>query len=263
MRVAQSCAAGEGSTILNIDIGVARRNLVDARRRASELFSVKRGAVGLTENFISTDPVKPKELRALREEIRAALERPRRELRGLKWQQTTGTSGTILAIGEALRHARLRLIDRDALEEGAQPSGAEIEFSRLEHFNDEMADMKMKERRSVPGISAQRSEIIVAGGQILEGVMHALEVKSLRTCDWALREGIIINQLRELDAESRPPLPDVADPLLRGVLAVGHRFGDEQTHAHQVTMLAERIFDRGRSPKAQSSTAHLLSADAC
>jgi exopolyphosphatase / guanosine-5'-triphosphate,3'-diphosphate pyrophosphatase len=262
LAVAESCA-GESSTLLNVDIGGGSTEISLVRDGVpSELYSVKLGAVGLTEHFISTDPVKSKELRALRAEIRAALERPRRELRGLKWQQTTGTSGTIIAIGEALRHARLRLTER-AAPEGAQPSGAEIEFNSLERFNDEMADMKVKERRSVPGISAQRSEIIVAGGQILEGVMHALEIKSLRTCDWALREGIIINQLRELDAESRPPLRDVADPLLRGVLAVGHRFGYEETHAHQVTMLAEKIFDRmAASYKLSRHQRTLLSAAA-
>jgi len=49
--------------------------------------------------------------------------------------------------------------------------------------------MGFSERRTVPGISNQRSEIIVAGGQILEGVMLALKIESLRTCSWALREG--------------------------------------------------------------------------
>jgi exopolyphosphatase / guanosine-5'-triphosphate,3'-diphosphate pyrophosphatase len=244
LAVAQSYGAGV-QTLLNVDIGGGSTEISLVRDGVpSELFSVKLGAVGLTEQFITTDPVKHKELRALREEIRAALERPRRELGGGKWKQATGTSGTILAIGEALRLRRLRLIDRGASSAGAQPSGVEINFSQLERFNDEMANMKIIERRGVPGISSQRSEIIVAGGQILEGVMRALEIKSLRTCDWALREGVIINQLREMDAESRPPVPDVADPGLRGVLAVGRRFGYEEAHAHQVTMLAEKIFDR-------------------
>ena len=241
LAVAQSCAAGV-HTALNVDIGGGSTEISFLRDGVpTELYSVKLGAVGLTESFITSDPVKPKELRALREEIRAALDRPRRELNGLKWKQTTGTSGTIIAIGEALRLRRLRLIDADS--EGAQPSGAKIDFAQLERFNDRMADMKMAGRASVPGINAQRAEIIVAGGQILEGVMRALEVKSLRTCDWALREGVIINQLREMDAESRPPVPDVADPRLRGVFAVGRRFGYEEAHAHQVTMLAEKIFD--------------------
>src|SRR6185503_5073680 len=97
-------------------------------------------------------------------------------------------------------------------------------------------------RRGLPGISTQRSEIIITGGQILEGVMKALNISSLRTCGWALREGVLIDRLREIEAEEHPSLAD-ADYRLRGVHAVGRRFGYEEAHAHQVARLAERIFD--------------------
>src|SRR5437660_10116266 len=103
--------------------------------------------------------------------------------------------------------------------------------------------MSVAERRTLPGISNQRSEIIVAGGQILEGAMRALDINTLRTCSWALREGVLIDRLREIEAESHLPLNDLADYRLRGVHAVGRRFGYEETHAHQVARLAERIFD--------------------
>jgi exopolyphosphatase/guanosine-5'-triphosphate,3'-diphosphate pyrophosphatase len=89
----------------------------------------------------------------------------------------------------------------------------------------------------------QRSEIIIAGGQILEGVMRALGVSTLRTCSWALREGVLIDRLREMEAEAHPSLPELSDYRLRGVHAVGRRFGYEEAHAHQVARLAERIFD--------------------
>src|SRR5262249_1987260 len=103
--------------------------------------------------------------------------------------------------------------------------------------------MNAAERREMPGLQAQRSEIIVAGAQILEGAMRALGINVLRTCDWALREGVIIDRLRELEAESRPPLPDFSDQKLLGVHAVGRRFFYEEAHAHQVAKIAEQIFD--------------------
>lgn len=239
LAAAQGCAT-RGVSLMNIDIGGGSTEISLVRDGIpAELFSLKLGAVGLTERFISHDPPKPKELRALREEIRAALERPSRELRGANWQQVTGTSGTILAIGEAMR--RLREAGQDA--QGAQPAGAEIALSLLEKFNEQLAQMTVAERRGVSGISSQRAEIAVAGGQILEGVMRALSLNLLRTCDWALREGVIIERLREMEAESKPPVPDVSDQKMRGVYAVGRRFGYEEVHAQQVTRLAEKIFD--------------------
>ena len=241
IAVSQGCAAPD-STILNIDIGGGSTEISLMRdgAAAAALFSMRLGAVGLTEQFIFSDPAKPKEIKALRDEVRSAMERPARELRGSRWQQATGSSGTILAIGTALRlHALAAHPDT----EGARPAGEEVGLTKLVRFNARVAEMSLAERRALPGISSQRSEIITAGGQILEGVMRALNIEKLRTCSWALREGVLIDRLREIESESRPPLPDVSDYRLRGVHAVGRRFGYEEAHAHQVARLAERIFD--------------------
>ncbi len=241
LAASQGCAM-RGDSLLNIDIGGGSTELsLVSDGVPAQLFSINIGAVGLTERFITTDPVKPKELRALKEEVRAALQRPARELRGARWHHSTGTSGTALALGEALKTRRQN--QTELRERGAQPAGAEINLTRLVRFNEMLTGLNVAERREQPGVSAQRAEIIIAGGQILEAAMRALNIEQLRTCDWALREGVIIDRLRELDAESRPPVPDESDPRLRGVRAVGLRFQYEESHALQVAALAEKIFD--------------------
>ncbi len=241
IAASHGCAT-HGASLINIDIGGGSTEISLMRDGApAQLFSVKLGAVGLTERYPSTDPPKPKELRGLIEEVRAATERPSRELRGARWQQATGTSGTIISIGEALKP---RASEDERKTQGAQPAGDEIVLSKLARFNSRVAELTIDERRALPGISAQRSEIIVAGGQILEGAMRALGINLVRTCGWALREGVLIDRLREIEAESRPPVPDIIDHRLRGVHAVGRRFGYEEAHARQVAGLAERIFDQ-------------------
>src|SRR5215831_13243517 len=232
LAAAQACADA-GKSILNVDIGGGSTEISLMRDAApASLLSVRLGALGLTEEFLMTDPPKSKELKSLREEIRSALERPARELKGEHWHNATGTSGTILAIGTALR---LRALNGDnGLAAGARPAGDEIEATKLSSFNSRAAELNSSERRLLPGISSQRSEIIVGGGQILEGAMRSLGISSLRTCSWALREGVLIDRLREIENESQPPQPDVDDYRLRGVQAVGRRFGYEEAHAHQV-----------------------------
>ena len=106
-----------------------------------------------------------------------------------------------------------------------------------------LAQLSTEERAKMPLVSPQRAEVIVAGGQILEGVMRALKIQTLDPCVFALREGVIINFLRQTEAESLPPVPDVEDTNLRGVFAIGRRFGYEEKHALQVADLAEKIFD--------------------
>ena len=240
LAASRGCAA-QRSSLMNIDIGGGSTEITLMRSGAAErLFSVKLGAVRLTDQFVKSDPVRPKALRALRDEIQSMLDRAERVLRDARWQQTTGTSGTILAIGGALR----RLHAADVKAQGrAAPAGDGIAFDELARFNERMAGMKLEERRSVRGISAQRAEIVVAGGQILEGVMRALQVNFLRTCDWSLREGLIIDRLRGMEADALPPVPDIADQRLHGVHAVGRRYGYEEAHARRITKFAEQIFD--------------------
>ncbi len=262
IAAARGCCPVPGAALINVDIGGGSTEISLMKEGAPvELYSLKLGAVGLTDRHLANDPPKPKELRALRGQIRAALERPARELAGARWQYATGTSGTILAVGEVLRRRAMR--EAGNAEKGAEAPGAEIALGQLEKLNERLAAMSVQERRSVPGISAQRSEIIIAGGQILEGVMQALSINHLRTCDYALREGVVIDALSELEAEALPPVPDTSDPRLLGALAVGRRFGYEEAHAHQVTRLAEKIFD-ALAPEYGLSRHHrtLLSAAA-
>jgi len=95
----------------------------------------------------------------------------------------------------------------------------------------------------MPGLRAQRSEYYYRRWPNTRRAMRALGINGLRTCDWALREVLSIHRLRELEAESRPPGPDFADPKSRGVHEVGRRFGYEEGDSHQVARLAEVIFD--------------------
>lgn len=241
LAASRGCAA-RGVINMNIDIGGGSTEISLFRDGTPlSLFSVKIGAVRLTDRFIKYDPPKPKEIAKLKADVSAAFQRPARELRGHTWQKVSGTSGTILAIGATLRASTITNSERR--EQPAQPVEAEIPLSRLSQLNEALAVKDNSERRALAGVTSQRAEIIVAGGQILEAAMRALGVNVLHTCDWALREGVIIDRLREWEDEAKPPVPEFADQKLRGVHAVGRRFGYEEMHARQVAKLAEQIFD--------------------
>ena len=257
IAAATGCAFGS-KTLLNIDIGGGSTEISVMRRSLPvKLFSVKLGAVGLTEEFIFSDPPKTKEISALREEIISALERPTRELRGAKWQTATGTSGTILALGEIIS-AQLKTASN-----GAEKGGKVIFLPELQEFIENLAKLDLNQRLESFGISRQRAEIIIAGSCILHGVMKSLKIKELTTCNYSLREGIIIDNLRKWEEISRPPIPDLQEPRLRGVLALAKRFNYEQQHSLQIARLAETIFD-AVAPKYNLDRSHriLLSAAA-
>lgn len=240
LAASHGCGA-RGATNINIDIGGGSTEISLFRNRTSlSLLSLKLGAVRLTEQYLTSDPPKEKQLANLKAEVHAAFERPRREMRDARWQYATGTSGTIIAIGQALRGTNATRNDRR--NQTVQPTETEIPLSQLAALNTKLPLMDPAARRALPGINSQRSEIIIAGSCILEEAMRALGINVIRTCDWALREGVIIDSLRDLEDESLPA-PNFADQKLAAVHAVGRRFGYEETHARHVAKLAEKIFD--------------------
>ena len=233
IAVAQKICANECS-LLNIDIGGGSTEL--SLMKAGEthkLFSMKLGAVRLTEEFILNNPPKPKELKNLRLEIASAVEKPRQKIKNETWEISTGTSGTILNLASLLNFQ----IDENLAQK------LPIHLKKLSALNVKLAELTIEERTGMPSISRQRAEVIMAGGQILEGVMQALKIETLQPCSYALREGVIIDYLRLLEAESLPPVPVVEDKRLRDVFAVGRHFGYEENHALQTANLAESIFD--------------------
>ena len=239
LAASRGCARA-GAINMNVDIGGGSTEVSVFRDGTPlNLFSVNMGAVRLTDRYLKSDPPKAREIESINSDAVAAFQRPARELRNTKWHQVTGTSGTILALGNAIRSLR-----QDAgKEEPAQPTELEIPFSKLAQLNTKLASMDQNQRRTLAGISSQRAEIIIAGGCILEAAMRAFGINSLRTCDWALREGVIIDYLQEREDEAQPPVPEFADRKLRAVHAVGRRFGYEEVHARQVAKLSEKLFD--------------------
>jgi exopolyphosphatase/guanosine-5'-triphosphate,3'-diphosphate pyrophosphatase len=170
--------AAQGA-LLNVDIGGGSTELSLMKASAPEkLFSMPLGALLLTQKFLFTNPPSAGEIENLRGEIKRHLEKPAAELRDETWRTATGTSGTILKFQSLLNAEK-----------------GEIYFSNLIELNRKLSPMTVAECALLPNISAKRAETIVAGGQILEGVLRALKIEKLEVCEYALREGVIIDFL--------------------------------------------------------------------
>ncbi|HXG82596.1 MAG TPA: Ppx/GppA phosphatase family protein [Pyrinomonadaceae bacterium] len=224
----------ETGSLLNIDIGGGSTELSLMKNgEPHKLFSMKLGAVGLTERFLLTNPPRNREIKNLQTEIGFALEQPLRKIKDETWNVASGTSGTIVNLAGLLNFSS----------NGNSAAKPHIQLKKLTALNKMTANLPLEERAKLPVISPQRAEVIVGGGQILEGVMRALGIETLEPCAYALREGVIIDYLRQIEAESLPPVPDVENKKLRDVFAIGRRYNYEESHALQVADLAEKIFD--------------------
>ncbi len=237
-----------GKALLNIDVGGGSTELSLMRgSKALALQSMKIGAVRLTEQFLSSDPPRSKELLAMQREIEGALERPMREFKGMGWDFVTGTSGTILAIGAAFQS--LNYPDNELIADGrsaGQLPSVTMSRDALKEFNEHLASISTAERKKIKGISDQRAEIIVAGGQIVEQIMHAFKIRKITTCNWGLREGVLIDRLSEWSGKRAYAAKEL-DARLAGAEALGERFGFEAAHGKHVSHLATKLFDQLKS----------------
>lgn len=252
---------------LIVDIGGGSTEfIITAGGEPELLFSLRVGAVRLTEKFITTDPISNEERDRLIANIRSDFTRAAWEIKNAGYDFVIGTSGTVL-----------NMVNATVLADDAYSSESASEYESFSHtvrldqidwLNRKLMGMKLRERRRVPGIEKARADIIVAGGLLLQCILSELGATELTSCDWSLREGVILNYLRrqrEMNEtfELAPAPPSAAptgdealsnpvtedsrlDVRARSVLSVARRFDYDVAHSHHVVRLATRIFDDTR-----------------
>ncbi|MBI3654308.1 MAG: Ppx/GppA family phosphatase [Acidobacteria bacterium] len=245
---------------LIIDIGGGSTEFIISDGREPQLLlSVRLGAVRLTERFISTDPPSPSERENLIAAIRADLTHAVAEIKQLGFDFIIGTSGTILNMTEAILQAEAAETDNASEFEAFSPT---ITLEQIHQMNRQLAAMEIAERRLVPGLEEKRADIIIAGGLLLETILHELHAQELTQCDWSLREGVVLDYLRQQKAthsgldENSPLLTgtdgrrleqgnlfDALDVRTRSVLSVARHFEYDAPHSHHVADLATRLFN--------------------
>jgi len=242
LAVAVKCRQRSKQRLLVIDIGGGSTELaVTQNGEPTALVSLKLGAVRLTEQFVTSDPVSEKHLRRLRSELREVISHRAPEIQAVGFDVCYGTSGTINALSGVMMRRR---IEQGRGHPNRRQAETPLTFEEVRALNQELTALSLDERVRVPGLNRARAEIIVAGGQLIEAIMETAGVAELTACDWALREGVIIAQLmRRVPAVTTSPTHLERDPSLRGALALAQHYQADLKHAHRVAYLAQQLFD--------------------
>jgi exopolyphosphatase/guanosine-5'-triphosphate,3'-diphosphate pyrophosphatase len=224
-----------------IDIGGGSTELIlGDSHEPRTLSSTKVGAVRLTAEFITTDPISSTEFQYLQAYIRGMLERPVEEVRVHlqpgEQLRLVGTSGTIESL--AIIHAREKL--------GMVPNplnGYQLSRKDIKELVKRLAAMNYAERAAIPGMSDRRSEIIVAGALILLEAMTLLGIESLMIGERALREGVIVDwMLSHGLIEDR--LRYQGSVRERSVLKIAQKYQVNLEYSQRVATFALSLFDQ-------------------
>ena len=226
--VGRSCAVadiGGGSSEVILAAGSAIR----------EVHSLRLGAVALTEEFLDSDPVKGEEFKAMRRRVRAVLSEA-----GI---DTNPPVQFLIASGGTATTIAQMAMAREGLQ-GRSVQGYEMTQAEILHLRQALLRRSLSERRQMPGLSADRADIILAGATILYELMDQLQVNSLRVSARGIRHALL-NRMIGRTLSKSPPTPR---PRMAVAESFGRSLGFELKHGEQAQRLALMMFDQVAQP---------------
>jgi len=178
---------------LVVDIGGGSTELIIGEGLApSDLESLKLGCVGMSERFFADGRITAKRLHRARVAARLELEPMQAAFRKRGWEAAAGSSGTIRAIGEALKE-----LDPTAL--SITPAGIELLLNHL-------TDAGSMRALTLKSLDEERRTVFPGGLVILAEIFAVLGVEEMRIADGAMREGLLydmVGRFTEEDARER------------------------------------------------------------
>jgi exopolyphosphatase / guanosine-5'-triphosphate,3'-diphosphate pyrophosphatase len=146
------------------------------------------GVVTLAERY-GGKTVSGEIYQAMVEEVALPVERFAAEHRDLGTFHMLGTSGTVTTIaGVFLRLARY---DRRRVD------GCWLTDEEISRVVAELMAMSFEERAANPCIGLERADLVLAGCAILDAIRRAFPCQRLRVADRGLREGMLVEMMRE------------------------------------------------------------------
>jgi exopolyphosphatase/guanosine-5'-triphosphate,3'-diphosphate pyrophosphatase len=223
-----------------IDIGGGSVEITRGSGPAPELGrSFKVGVIRLTERFVQSDPLAPRDERKLVRHINAQVDEYARAVAEAGFDRVIGTSGTILSLGAMAAQA----------DSGRAPDelrNLRIPAREIHKLRKQVVALNLQQRLRLPGMEPRRADIVVAGAVLLDTLLRRLEADEITLCDLALREGLVLDFIsrnrRQIAQVDRYP-----DVRRRSVIELAERCRYSAPHAEQVARLALSLFDQTRA----------------
>jgi exopolyphosphatase/guanosine-5'-triphosphate,3'-diphosphate pyrophosphatase len=195
------------------------------------------GAVRLTEKFLHRDPITENEFKKLRRHIKQHL-LPIRNAGEAGVQMLIGSGGTVTTIAEV--HKALQR------EKYAGVHGYEMNRAQVQHVLEVLRRKSLKERRAIAGLNPDRADIIVAGVAVVNQVMKAFDINTLKVSERGIREGLILQMIAGNGAfDNKDTLTKYSKANWRqSVKEFAESCRYEAPHSLHVTRLALNLFDQ-------------------
>ncbi len=222
-------SAWELDRALVADLGGGSLQLAETRGgRLGHSVSVPLGALRLSQRYFDHDPPKRKEIDELRTYVRDTLGSVF-DAFGYHRYRVYGIGGTVRSLARAAIELRDYPIER--------VHGYPLWDHDLESLAELLGEMSAPKRRAVPGIGADRADVVIAGLVVLRELVRATEADRITVAGTGIREGIA---LEAIGAELPVPAEVLAE---RSAAAAAESFAFRLDHGREVADTAMALFE--------------------
>jgi len=214
------------------DIGGGSLEVVTAfGNHIEECYTFDLGTVIMTEQFLSSDPIKAAELKQLQRHIRACLKKTFGKEK-ITADTLIGSGGTITSLGW--------MVMNKLKESYASIHGYEMLHSEVIHQHAMLIRKDLKGRGTISGLNPDRADIIVAGVTVIDELMKFFNANRLLVNERGIREGLIIRAMKRQGLIAEVPSPRDWREV---VMEFARSCHVDEPHALHVAHLALSIFD--------------------
>jgi exopolyphosphatase/guanosine-5'-triphosphate,3'-diphosphate pyrophosphatase len=199
-------------------------------RRLVQAWSLPLGALRLSRAFLTSDPPRPREIRALQEHVRELVEAagiPRLE----EGETLVGTGGTVRNLAKIDRRRHVYPI--------ARVHGYVLRRGHLRRLAARLAARRQQKRGRVPGLSGERADSIAGGGVALATLVDLVDAREILVSGMGVREGMAYG----LSAEELPAPAAVREASIASLCSRfwGFRAEAAERRATLAAALLERL----------------------
>ena len=200
--------------------------------------SFKLGVIRLSERFVKSDPIEPRDERKLVRHIDAELGDYLDLIAKAGFDRVLGTSGTILSLGSIATAER-------GIPAGTSLRNRRVSVKELRKVRKTLSSLDLERRLRVPGLEPRRADLAVAGAILLDEILRRLGATEITLCDLSLREGLVLDYIakhrKQIAQADRYP-----DVRRRSAIELAERCNYWPDHAHQIARLATALFNQTR-----------------
>ncbi|HZO90926.1 MAG TPA: Ppx/GppA phosphatase family protein [Chthonomonadaceae bacterium] len=242
LGVSSGMELGDRRAVL-VDIGGGSTEIIVGDAAGYRMLeSLRLGSIRLSNRFLDFDgPVSSEVFARVQGYVMGVASQVIRRVKAQGFDLALGSAGTINTLGDIVaRHI------------GDPPISSQRNYTfRLSDLQDAvqmLCRLPLEERRKVPGMDANRADIILGGAAIILTLMEGFGAEKLMLSERGLRDGILLDHLlREEEARQRFQALSVRR---RSILQLAHACNYEAEHAQHTAHIALRLFDELRRLKA-------------